>query len=61
MGTGFKIFGVFIVYQGGNSPESLDEDGQFYAELLRFYLSNRPTATIRTTDFDKIINGMQPR
>jgi radical SAM protein with 4Fe4S-binding SPASM domain len=51
----------FQVYQGGNSTESLDEDGRFYEKLLRFYLSNRPIATIRTTDFDKIINGMQPR
>lgn len=47
--------------QGGQQPESLNDDARFYEKLLAFYLSNRPAETIRTTDFDKIINGMQPR
>ncbi|MFA6521622.1 MAG: radical SAM protein [Candidatus Gracilibacteria bacterium] len=47
--------------QAGAKADSGKSDDDFHEQLLRFYLENCPTAMIRTTEFDTIVNGMQPR
>ncbi|HBB02637.1 MAG: hypothetical protein US89_C0005G0050 [Candidatus Peregrinibacteria bacterium GW2011_GWF2_38_29] len=47
--------------QGGKKGAEEQVDDNFHAELLRYYLENCPTNVIRTTEFDTIVNGMQPR